>query len=113
MISDAEAFALRHPRIVEFHKFFSEYHLWFEAGHENFRVTIRIYETGDGRFFFVQSHFLHTPLHDKLPVNNDAKHDTAHIALTNAVGSITTYYDRAVESGHEPGLDWFKPNDLF
>jgi hypothetical protein len=113
MISDHETHAFRHPRILEFHKFYSEYSLWFEVGLERFKVTIRIYETNDGRFYFVQSHFLHTPLNGGPAQPAAAKHQTPHVALSTALGSITTYYDEAVDAGHEPSLDWFIKNEIF
>ncbi len=66
MMSNHELFALRHPRIVEFHKFYSEYHIFLEAAAERFKVSIRVFETHDGRFFFEQSHYLRTPVQSQI-----------------------------------------------
>ncbi len=38
MISEHESKALGHARILEFHKFFSEYQLWLQAGAERFKL---------------------------------------------------------------------------
>ena len=113
MFSEHETKVFSHPRIVEFHKFFSEYHFWFEVGAERFKMSIRIYETNDGRFYFVQSHFLHTPLDERPVIPPESKLPTPQFALNTAVDAITTYYDRAVQEGHEPAPDWFHPNTLF
>ena len=113
MLSDHETKALEHARIVEFHKFFSEYHLWLQAGSERFRLKIRIYETNDGRFFFVQSHFIQTPLTDSGGSPTVLTLETPHSALSTAVESITTFYEDAVSKGHEPNAGWFVLNDSF
>lgn len=105
--------ALQHPRIVAFHKFFSEYHIFFEVGEERFRVAIRVYETGDGRYFFEQSHYIHTPVQDGAHVLTAETHPGPHIALSHAVESITTYYEEAIGRGHEPSADWFVRNDVY
>lgn len=113
MISKPEAEALTHSRILEFHKFFSEFQLWLEAGAERFRLTVRVYETNDGRFYFVQSHFVQTPTF-RGPFNSThLTHATPDLALATAIGSITTYYEDAVSEGHEPSVDWFIPNEAF
>lgn len=113
MIHGHEALALRHPRLVEFHKFFSEFQFWLEAGSNRFRMAVRIYETDDGRFFFVQSHFLRTPVDADPQLMKARAHQTAQEALMTAVENVTTYYDRAVAAGHDPSSDWFIPNDGF
>ena len=113
MMSEHETGALGHVRILEFHKFFSEYTLWLQSGAERFRVKIRIYETNDGRFFFVQSHFVRTPAFEGGAVVTQLTHDTAHMALSTAADSITTYYEEGIAKGHEPNDGWFIPNDLF
>ena len=105
--------ALRHPRIVTFHKFFSEYHIFFEAGTERFRVSIRVYETGDGRYFVEQSHFIRTPVQKSAQVLKAEKHPGPHLAVSHAVESITTYYEEAVGLGHQPSADWFVRNDVY
>ena len=113
MISDHELFAMRHPRIVEFHKFFSEYHIFFEAASERFKVSIRVFETHDGRFFFEQSHYMKTPLQESLHAGLHDSHDLPHAALSQAVESITTYYDEAIGQGHEPSATWFLRNEVY
>ena len=113
MFSEHEAKAFQHPRLAEFHKFVSEYHIWFDVGGQRFRVTFRIYETSGGAFCYVQSHYLRTPLEDGTPASKGGCHEHEHSALTAAVESITSHYDRAVEHGHEPSLDWFEENKLF
>ena len=113
MMSTHEIQALRHPHIVAFHKFFSEYHVFFETDDERFRVSIRIYETGDGRYFFEQSHYIRTPLQDAAHVLTAEKHAEPHVALSRAVESITTYYEEAVSRGHEPRTAWFVRNDVY
>ncbi len=113
MMSDEEMRTLGHARILEFHKFYSEFQFWIAAGNERFRVTIRIYETNDGRFFFVQSHFIKTPMQDAPFSTTNLTHLTPHLALGTAVESITAYYDGAVGAGHEPSIDWFFANDQF
>ena len=113
MMSVHELQALRHPHIVSFHKFFSEYHIYFDVGDERFRVSIRVYETDDGRYFFEQSHHIRTPVQDASQVVGLAKHDAAHVALSSAVRSITTYYEDAVDQGHAPRADWFVRNEDF
>jgi hypothetical protein len=112
-MSGEEIDALRHPRIVAFHKFFSEYHLFFEVGRERFRVSICVYETDDGRYFFEQSHYIRTPVQDSAHVLGAERHPRPHLALTHAVESITTYYEDAVSQGHEPCRDWFVRNDVY
>ena len=113
MISDHEAKALQHSRILEFHKFYSEFQLWLEAGAERFRMKLRIYETNDGRFYFVQSHYVRTPILDGPFNSTHLTHMTPHLALSTAIDSITTYYEDAVNEGHEPSTEWFVPNELF
>lgn len=113
MISDHEAKALGHARILEFHKFYSEYQLWLQAGGDRFKLKIRIFETNDGRFYFVQSHYVRVPNKDGPVTPTQLNYETPHLALSTAVESVTTYYDDAVESGEEPTLEWFVPNDLF
>lgn len=110
MMSVPEIQALRHPHIVAFHKFFSEYHIFFDLDIERFRVSIRIYETDDGRYFFEQSHYTRTPLRDATPVLVPEKHPGPDMALSRGVESITTYYEEAVSLGHQPCSDWFVPN---
>ncbi|MGI4765774.1 MAG: hypothetical protein ACRYGP_12065 [Janthinobacterium lividum] len=105
--------ALRHPRIVTFHKFYSEYHIFFEAGAERFRVSIRVYETDDGRYFFEQSHFIRTPVQKGAHVLTAETHPGPHHAVSRAVESITTYYEEAVGLGHQPCADWFVRNDIY
>ncbi len=112
-MSGDEIDALRHPRIVAFHKFFSEYHLFFEVARERFRVDICIYETDDGRYFFEQSHYIRTPLQDSAPMPVAERHPGPHQALSRAVESITTYYEDAVAEGHEPCVSWFVPNEVY
>ncbi len=112
MMSNLELQALQHPRIVAFHKFFSEYHLFFEVESERFRVSIRIYETDDGRYFFEQSHHIRTPVQDAAHVPAVHHHPGPHIALSRAVESITTYYEDAVGQGHAPSRAWFVGNDV-
>lgn len=113
MMSAHELQALRHPHIVSFHKFYSEYHIYFDVGEERFRVSIRVYETDDKRYFFEQSHYMRTPLQDTSPVAGLARHDDAHVALSSAVQSITTYYEDAVGQGHAPRAGWFVRNEEF
>lgn len=113
MISDHESKALGHCRILEFHKFYSEFQLWLEAGVERFKMKIRIYETNDGRFYFVQSHHVRTPSFEGPFNSTHLTHATPHLALSTAVDSITTYYEDAVKDGHEPSAEWFIPNELF
>lgn len=113
MMSMHEMQALRHPRIVAFHKFFSEYHLFFEVADERFRVAIRVYETGDGRYFFEQSHYIRTPVQEEAHVLAAETHPGPHVALSRAVESITTYYEEAIGRGHEPSADWFVRNDVY
>ena len=112
-MSAQEIHALRHPRIVAFHKFFSEYHMFFEIGGDRFRVSIRVYETGDGRYFFEQSHYIRTPIQDAAHIVNVETHLGAHVALSRAVDSITTYYEEAIDKGHEPTVNWFVRNDVY
>ena len=113
MMSDHELKSLRHTRILEFHKFYSEYHLWLQSSSERFRIRIRIYETNDGRFFFVQSHYVHTPLYDGDASSTQLAHDTSHLALSHAIDSITSFYENGISAGHEPSDDWFVPNSHF
>ncbi len=113
MISDHEAKAMGHSKIIEFHKFFSEYQIWFEVGSERFRVKIRVYETSDGRYYFVQSHYVHAPNREGGSTTTNLSHATPHLALHTAVESITTYYDDSVAEGQEPSLSWFIANEHF
>ena len=113
MMSANELQALRHPHIVAFHKFFSEYHIFFDAGTERFRVSIRVYETDDGRYFFEQSHYIHTPMQEAAPVLTGEKHSEPHVALSRAAESLTTYYEDAVAHGHAPCAEWFVRNDIY
>lgn len=113
MISDHEAKTLGHTRILEFHKFYSEFQLWLEAGAERFRMKLRIYETNDGRFYFVQSHHIRTPSMGSAAHPTHLTHPTAPMALSTAIDSITTYYEDAVEAGDEPSTEWFFPNEQF
>lgn len=113
MIPEHESKALEHSRILEFHKFFSEYHIWLEVGSDRFRMKIRIFETGDGRFCFVQSHHVKLPHHTGEPTMATSIHAEPHLALSTAIESITTYYESATSSGLEPSMDWFVPNDGF
>jgi hypothetical protein len=112
-MSPHEILALRHPRIVAFHKFYSEYHLFFEVTQDRLRVSIRVYEADDGRFFFEQSHYIRTPLQDSTHMLKTEKHGEAHVALSRGVESVTTYYDDAIGQGHEPEASWFVPNELY
>ena len=113
MMSSHEIQALRHPHVVAFHKFFSEYHIFFEVGAERCRVSIRVYETDDGRYFFEQSHFIRTPVQEAAHVLTGERHPVPHMALSRAVESITTYYEEAVGHGHQPRPDWFVHNDAY
>lgn len=113
MISDHETRVLAHSRILEFQKFYSEFQFWLEAGADRFRMKLRIYETSDGRFCFVQSHFIQAPTSETPFHATHLTHATPHLALSSAVDTITTFYDDATEAGHEPSLDWFLPNELF
>ncbi len=113
MISDHEANALDHSRILEFHKFFSEYHIWLEVGSDRFNIKIRVFETNDGRFYFVQSHYVRLPFEEGDAHQTFLSHATPHLALSKAVDSITTYYEDAVAGGHKPCLEWFVPNEGF
>lgn len=113
MIFEHEAKALQHSRILEFHKFYSEFQLWLEAGPERFRMKIRVYETSDGRFYFVQSHYVQTPAFGGPFNSTHLTHATPEMALSTAIGSITTYYEDAVKEGHEPSPEWFVPNEAF
>ena len=112
-MSALEMHALRHPRIVAFQKFFSEYQLFFEVGAERLRVCIRVYETDDGRYFFEQSHYVRTPLQEAAEIPPPDTHPAVHQALSRAVESITTYYEDAVAVGHEPSVSWFVRNDVY
>ena len=112
-MSPHEKLALRHPRIVAFHKFYSEYHLFFEVKQDRFRVSIRIYEADDGRFFFEQSHYIRTPLQDTAHILKPDRHGEPHFALSRGVESVTTYYDDAVGQGHEPDESWFVRNEVY
>ena len=100
---------------MEFHKFYSEYHIFLEAAAERFKVSIRVFETHDGRFFFEQSHYVRTPVQGQIKNHSGApeSHPQAEIALTRAVESITTYYDEAIGLGHAPCADWFVRNDVY
>ncbi len=113
MMSAQELDALRHPRIVAFHKFFSEYHIFFDVGVERFRVSIRVYETDDGRYFFEQSHYIRTPVQAEAQVLQAEKHQAPYVALSHAVESFTTYYEDAVGKGHTPAPAWFVRNDVY
>lgn len=113
MISDHERLALEHARILEFHKFYSEYHLWLQADGERFKVSIRVYETGSGHFFFRQSHFVRTPIHEIDGETTELSHATPHLALRTGVESVTTFYEEAVSQGHPPSADWFVDNPRF
>lgn len=113
MMSVREREALRHPRIEAFHKFFSEYHLFFAVEGDRFRVSLRVYETDDGRYFFEQSHFIRTPVQDEAHVIGAELHLGVDQALSRAVESVTTYYELAVERGHTPARDWFVRNDVY
>ena len=113
MMSDQERHAVRHPRIVEFHKFYSEYHVYFETGADRFKVMFRVYETGDARFFFEQSHFISTPLQADSHVPSRETDAHPHLSLQRGVESITTFYDDAVGQGHTPSAQWFVRNDLY
>lgn len=112
-MSTTELQALRHPHIAAFHKFFSEYHIFFDVEAERFRVVIRVYETGDGRYFFEQSHHLRTPIRQLDRELAAERHAAPHAALSCAVETITTYYEEAVGLGHEPCRDWFVHNPSF
>ena len=112
-MSAHELQALQHPRIAAFHKFFSEYHIFFDVGADRFRVSIRVYETDDGRYFFEQSHYIRTPVQTGAHVLTAETHLGPHVALSRAVESITTYYEEAVGSGHAPCVEWFVRNDMY
>lgn len=113
MISDHETKVLGHSRILEFHKFYSEFQFWLQAGAERFRMKLRIYETSDGRFCFVQSHYIQPSSADASFHATHLTHATPHLALSSAIDTITTFYDEATGAGGEPSLDWFVPNELF
>lgn len=113
MMSAHEIEALRHPHVVAFHKFFSEYHIFFDVGRDRFRVSIRVYETDDGRYFFEQSHYMRTPVQGAAQVLTAERHNGPHLALSSAVESMTTYYEDAVGQGHAPDATWFVRNDRF
>ncbi|WP_129224565.1 hypothetical protein [Lichenibacterium minor] len=112
-MSAHELHALRHPHVVAFHKFFSEYHIYFQTGAERFRVSIRVYETDDGRYFFEQSHYIRTPVQESANVLTAETHAGPHHALSRAVESITTYYEDALGQGHRPAAEWFVRNDVY
>lgn len=113
MISPDDRLALGHARIVEFHKFFSEFSFMLEADDDLFRITLKIWETSDGRFFFTQSHFVKTPLMSTAGTATHLSHDSSNRALTRGVEAIVSYYDDAVGRGHRASADWFLPNPLF
>ena len=113
MLSDHERLALRHPRVLGFHKLFSEFHVFIEVGEERFKVRFRVFETGDQRFFFEQSHFIRTPAQADPESRHPMLHDQPHVALQHGIDTITSFYDDAVAQGHEPSLAWFVANDLY
>lgn len=112
-MSAHEITALQHPHIVGFHKFFSEYHIFFDVGDDRFRLSIRVYETDDQRYFFEQSHYIRTPVQDGADLMEGERHSRPETALSRAVESITTYYEDAVGKGHAPSATWFVRNDVY
>jgi hypothetical protein len=113
MMSHSEITALQHPHIVAFHKFFSEYHIFFDVGQDRFRMSFRVYETGDQRYFIEQSHYIRTPVQDAEDPALNERHARPEDALSRAVESVTTYYEDAVAKGHAPNANWFVRNDVF
>lgn len=113
MLSDHERLALLHPRVLEFHKLYAEFHVVIAVGDERLKVRFRVFETGDRRFFFEQSHFVRTPAREGVITEPHLLHDQPHKALQRGVESITTFYDDAVAEGHVPSLAWFVENDLY
>ncbi|MGI3899654.1 MAG: hypothetical protein ACRYGP_21750 [Janthinobacterium lividum] len=112
-MSAHEINALQHPHIVAFHKFFSEYHIFFHVGEERFKLSIRVYETNDHRYCFEQSHFIETPVQQLANPLGHERHSRPEDALSRAVESVTTYYEDAVGKGHVPNASWFVRNDVY
>ena len=112
-MSAHEIDALQHPHIVAFHKFFSEYHIFFKVGQDRFRLSIRVYETDDHRYCFEQSHFIETPVQQSANPDTHERHNRPEAALSRAVESVTTYYEDAVGKGHIPNASWFVPNNVY
>lgn len=112
-MSAHEITALQHPHIVAFHKFYSEYHIFFDVSQDRFRVSIRVYETDDQRYCFEQSHFIQTPIQESADQIGHERHARPEGALSRAVESVTTYYEDAVGKGHEPSANWFVRNDVY
>lgn len=77
------------------------------------KITIRIYQEPDDRFYFDQSHYIHTPPQASAYTTSIQWANSESQALQQAVSTIASYYRQAIEEGHKPSPDWLEPDDDF
>lgn len=103
---------LRDPLIARPRRLIAEYA--FSLGRIPESVRVRIYHNlDDGHYEYDQSHFIQTPLQTDPEVGEITDHGSAETALAEAVGTMIKHYRAAVAAGHEPGIEWLLPNDVF
>jgi hypothetical protein len=113
MFTVAEKNVLKHDRIFECYKFVSEYRFWIQLDVGAQEIRIRLEEDNRGKIHFTQSHFIHTPTLPCPYISNRTSEDTPEAALSAAVSTITTFYDRAIEDGYVPDSSWFIKNNFY
>ena len=104
--------AFQDESIIEQRQFVSEYTFRLRELSRT-KITIRIYQEPDGRFYFEQSHYIHTPPQASAYTTSITWAESEEEALRRAVDTITSYYKQAIEEGHKPSLDWLEPDEDF
>jgi hypothetical protein len=104
--------AFEDESIIEPRQFVSEYTFRLRELSRT-KIAIRIYREPDGRFYFEQSHYIHTPLQASAYTTSIQWTDSEEGALRSAIDTITSYYRQAIEEGHKPSPDWLEPDEDF
>lgn len=112
MLSRGERAVLKRKGIHTGYKFRGEYRIYLEWKNGYRDVRFRIEERTDGKFEFIQSHFIKTPEQATPYRTNGSSADSMEEALQSGVETFMSYFNRAVKK-HKPNKSWFVPNDEF
>jgi len=102
---------LNHKLIAEPRQFVSEYS--FSLRGLAARITIRTYLEPDGRYYFEQSHHIHTPIQIDPYLMGNRWAETEELAVRAAVAPLLSHYEVAIRQGCKPTEDWLIPDDKF
>jgi hypothetical protein len=101
------AAALNNKLINSPRQLVNEYTFYLEGISE--KITIRISLGPEGRFYFYQSHYIHTPSQIGAYMAGRTWAETEELALKQAISTLTSYYEMAVRDGHAPDDNWLVP----